>query len=341
MDRERRFLPDCAKERDREESEMVDYPAYDKVARISVLGAGTIGASWAAYFISRGYDVAAWDPAEGWRGRLEAFVANALPQLREIGGTAAREGRLTMVDTPEEAVARADFVQENATERAEIKKALYARIDAALGERAILATSTSGLILSDLVEGIASAPRFVVGHPFNPPHLIPLVEIVSSKVTDPEAARWAHGFYAHIGKHPIYVNKEVPGHLANRLQAAVWREAFSALASGLASVEDIDAAISKGPGLRYALLGPNMIFNLTGGKGGIRAAIEQFGPPMESWWETMRENPRFDENLKTRLVEGVEEVRAGRPMEELERDRDARLIALLRTLREVDRKGDA
>jgi 3-hydroxyacyl-CoA dehydrogenase len=320
---------------------MVDYPAYDKVARIAVLGTGTIGASWSAYFLSRGFDVAAWDPADGWRERLPAFIDNAMPQLREIGGVAETIGRLEMVDTPEEAVTGADFVQENATERAGIKQALYKRIDKALGERTILATSTSGLILSDLVEGIASAPRFVVGHPFNPPHLLPLVEVVSSKVTDPEAAKWAHGFYAHIGKYPIYVNKEVPGHLANRLQAALWREVFNALRDGLASVEDIDAAISQGPGLRLALLGPNMIFNLTGGKGGIRAAIDQIGPPMESWWATMQETPSFDDDLKRRLIEGVDEVRGDRTMEELERDRDRKLIALMKTLREIDEKDKA
>lgn len=318
---------------------MVAYPAHDRIARIAVLGTGTIGASWAAYFLSRGYDVAAWDPSEGWRERLTAFIDNAMPQLREIGGMAERIGRLETTDTPEQAVTGADFVQENATERAPIKKALYARIDRSLGERAILASSTSGLILSDLVEGVASAPRFVVGHPFNPPHLIPLVEVVSSRVTDPEAAKWAHGFYAHIGKYPIYVNREVPGHLANRLQAALWREVFNALRSGLASVEDIDAAISQGPGLRLALLGPNMIFNLTGGKGGIRAAIDQIGPPMESWWATMQETPSFDDDLKRRLIEGIDRAQGDRSMDELERDRDRRLIALMKTLRGIDEQG--
>ncbi len=314
---------------------MTQYKPYDAVKRIAVLGTGTIGASWATYFLARGYDVVAWDPAEGWRERLAGFIENAMPQLETIGLASGRPGSLSTADTPEAAVAGADFVQENATERAAIKKALYARIDASLGENAILATSTSGLILSDLVEGIASAPRFVVGHPFNPPHLIPLVEIVASRMTDPAAAEWAHGFYAHIGKHPIHVRKEVPGHLANRLQAALWREAFSALASGLASLEDIDAAISQGPGLRYALMGPNMIFNLTGGKGGIRASVEQFGPPMESWWATMQDTPRFDDDLKQRLFTGIDAAMKGRSMADVEEERDRRLVALLKMLRET------
>lgn len=317
---------------------MAGYKAFGEVRRIAVLGCGTIGAGWAAYFLARGYDVAAWDPAPGWQDRLRGFVDNARPQLVAVGTAVGRDGRLECLDTPEQAVADVDFVQENATERAPIKVELYRRIDAALAPHAVLATSTSGLILSELVEGIAAAPRFVVGHPFNPPHLIPLVEIVSSRFTDPAAAEWAHGFYAHIGKHPIVVKKEVPGHLANRLQAALWREAFNAVVDDLASVEDINAAIAKGPGLRYALLGPHMIFNLTGGKGGIRAAMEQFGPPMESWWATMQTTPRFDDDLKAKLIAGIEEEMGERTIDDLERERDDRLVLLLKMLRDTEGK---
>lgn len=315
---------------------MAAYKAYDAVRRVAVLGCGTIGASWAAYFLARGYDVAAWDPAPGWQDRLRAFVDNALPQLRAVGTAVETEGRLETADSPEAAVAGADFVQENAVERAPVKIELYRRIDAALGTDTVVATSTSGLILTDLVESIAAAPRFVVGHPFNPPHLIPLVEIVSSKLTEPAAADWAYGFYAHIGKHPIVVRKEVPGHLANRLQAALWREAFNAVVDDLASVEDINAAIAKGPGLRYALMGPHMIFNLTGGKGGIRAAIEQFGPPMESWWGDMRATPHFDDTLKAKLIAGIEAEMGERTIGDLERERDDRLVLLLKMLRDTE-----
>lgn len=315
---------------------MTAYKPFETVRRVAVLGCGTIGASWSAYFLARGYDVAAWDPAPGWPDRLQAFVHNALPQLRAVGTAGQREGRLTFAESPESAVAGADFVQENAVERAPVKMELYRRIDTAVGADAILATSTSGLILTDLVQGIASAPRFVVGHPFNPPHLIPLVEVVSSKLTDPAAAEWAFGFYAHIGKHPIVVKKEVPGHLANRLQAALWREAFNAVVDDLASVEDINAAIAQGPGLRYALMGPHMIFNLTGGKGGIRAALEQFGPPMESWWASMQATPRFDDALKARLIAGIEAEMGDRTIDDLERERDSRLVLLLKMLRDTE-----
>lgn len=315
---------------------MAGYLPHASVKTIAVLGTGTIGASWATYFLAHGYDVVAWDPAPEWRERLERFIEVSLPQVAAIGTTSSKQGALRSMDTPEDAVAAADFVQENATERPAVKQDLYRRIDAALPGHAILATSTSGLILSDLVEGIASAPRFVVGHPFNPPHLIPLVEIVAGKRTDPEAAAWAHGFYAHIGKHPIMLKKEIPGHLANRLQAAVWREAFNALKNGIADLEDIDAAISQGPGLRYALFGPAMIFNMTGGKGGIRASVEQFGPPFEAWWATMQETPRFDDDLKRLLIEGIDRAMAGRSIDDLEAERDAKLIALLRMLRQQD-----
>ncbi|NQW10421.1 MAG: 3-hydroxyacyl-CoA dehydrogenase [Alphaproteobacteria bacterium] len=316
---------------------MARYREYDAVKRIAVLGTGTIGASWCSYFLARGYDVVAWDPAEGWRERLTAFIDTAMPQLRDLGTAVAKEGALVTADTPEAAVAEADFVQENAPERAPIKQELYARIDGAVPEQTIVATSTSGLILSDLQGGLGFAPRLVVGHPFNPPHLIPLVEVVLGKATDPGAGAWAHGFYGHIGKHAIYVNKEVPGHLANRLQAALWREAVNAVAEGLASVEDVNAAVAQGPGLRWALMGPHMVFNLTGGKGGMRATLEQFGPPIESWWTDMQITPTLTDDLKAKLIAGIEDEMGDRSIDDLEHERDTRLIGLLKMLRATER----
>ncbi len=315
---------------------MAGYPAFETVKRIAVLGTGTIGASWTAYFLARGYDVVAWDPAEGWRDRLQAFVDNARPQLQAIGTAGPVEGRLSFADDPATAVDGADFVQENAPERAPIKADLYQRIDNAVGEATVVATSTSGLILSDLQDGVGFADRLVVGHPFNPPHLIPLVEVVLGKRTDPAAGEWAHGFYNHIGKHAIYVNKEVPGHLANRLQAALWREAVNAVEDGLASVEDVNAAIAQGPGLRLALMGPHMVFNLTGGKGGYRAMLEQFGPPIEGWWRDMQKTPVLTPKLKAQLIVGIDAEMGDRTIDDLEAQRDARLIALLRMLRETE-----
>ena len=312
---------------------MTDYPAFETVKRITVLGTGTIGASWASYFLSRGYAVDAWDPGDGWQEKLHEFIGTAWPQLLRLGlAEGANQTAITCHRAPEDAVAASDFVQENAPERLPIKQELYKRIDAALPPGTILASSTSGLIMSDMQAGCASAPRMVVGHPFNPPHLIPLVEVVAGRDTDPAAAEWAMGFYRHIGKHSIYIRKEVPGHLANRLQAALWREAVSAVEEDLASVEDINAAMSQGPGLRLALMGPHMIFNLAGGKGGMRHFFHQFGPSMGAWWSTMATNPELTEALQAQIIKGVEEEMGERSIDDMEAERDARLLALLEML---------
>lgn len=310
---------------------MAVYPEYEAVRRIAVLGTGTIGASWTAWFLSRGYAVDAWDPADDWQQRLAAFIGTAWPHLEALGlAPGADRTAVTPHATASDAVASAGFVQENAPEKPDVKRALYRDIDQALPDGTILSSSTSGLIMSDLQAGLASAGRFVVGHPFNPPHLIPLVEVVAGRLTDPAAADWAVGFYGHVGKHAIRVRKEVPGHLANRLQAALFREAVLAVRDGLASVEDVDAAVSRGPGLRWALMGPHMIMNLAGGRAGYRGMLEHFGPGMQAWWETMTDNPVLGGALADALVEGVAEEARGRDIAGLEAERDARLIALLR-----------
>ena len=317
---------------------MVQYPNYDSIRRIGVLGAGTIGSSWATYFLAQGFQVSAWDPADGWRDRMVAFIDNAWPHMEALGLALGADKRaINFHDSPGDAVADVGFVQENAPEKMQVKRDLYRRIDNALPEKTILSSSTSGLIMSDMQDGFASAGRFVVGHPFNPPHLIPLVEVVAGKDTDPAAVDWSIGFYNHIGKHAIRINKEVPGHLANRLQAALWREAVLAVKNDLASVEDINAAVAQGPGLRWALMGPHMIMNLAGGKGGFRQMIDHFGPGMQSWWETMTENPELTPSLSNALIEGVAEEAGERSINDLEEERDERLIRLLTMLKETTR----
>ena len=314
---------------------MAQYPAVGAVRKIGILGGGTIGASWSAFFLSRGYDVVAWDPGPDAEAKLRAFVDNAWPQLTELGLSAgAAVARLRFVATPEEAVEGCDFIQESAPERLDIKQELYARVDAVIGERTIFASSTSGLVMSDLQQGLKNAAQFVVGHPFNPPHLIPLVEVVAGKDSDPAAADWAMDFYRHVGKHPIRLKKELKGHLANRLQAALWREAIMAVKEDVASVEDIDAAMAQGPGLRLALMGPHMIFGLAGGKGGMGHFYDHIGPAMEAWWETMQETPKLDADLRQKLIDGVEDEAAGRSIDQLEAERDDKLIALLKMLQE-------
>ncbi len=315
---------------------MTQYPQYEAVRRIGILGTGTIGASWAAYFLAQGYEVSAWDPGAGWQERLIAFIDNVWPQLEIVGlAPGVRRAAVMFRDDPGEAVAGCDFVQENAPEQVDVKRKLYQQIDPVLPDGAVLASSTSGLIMSDLQEGLATAGRFVVGHPFNPPHLIPLVEVVAGKDTEPAAADWSIGFYRHIGKHPIRVRKELPGHLANRLQAALWREAVLAARDGLASIEDIDAAVAQGPGLRWALAGPHMVMNLAGGKAGFRGMMDHFAPGIQGWWETMIDNPDLSGDLVETIAEGLADEMGGRSIADLEAERDRRLVRLLRLLKEA------
>ncbi|HBK04594.1 MAG TPA: 3-hydroxyacyl-CoA dehydrogenase [Acetobacteraceae bacterium] len=299
------------------------------VKRAAVLGAGTIGASWAAWFLSRGIAVDVWDPRPEAEAYVRRYVADAWPAMARLGMTAdASPDAWRFHATPEAAVADADFVQENAPERLPIKRELYGRIDAALRPDAILASSTSGLIMSDMQAGFRSAPRFAVGHPFNPPHLIPLVEVVAGRDTAPETVDWCLRFYKHIGKKPIHIRKEAAGHLANRLQAALWREAISAVVTGLASVEDVDTAISAGPGLRWAAMGPHITFHLGGGEGGMEHMLAQFKPAFESWWATMT-TPELSEANCRQIIDGVNAEANGRSLAQLAAERDAILLPLL------------
>jgi len=313
---------------------MSSYIPFDQVKNIAVLGTGVIGASWVSYFLARGYSVSAWDPSEGWKDRLHTYVDNAWPQLETMGlAPNARKESLTLHNTPEETVKNADFIQESAPERLEIKQALYANVEHVMPEYTVFSTSTSGLILSDLVANINTAHRFIVGHPFNPPHIIPLVEVVAGQKTAPAVTEWAMGFYRHIGKHSILIKKEVRGHLANRLQAALWREATLAVVNGLASIEDINAAMSKGPGLRLAVMGPHMIFNLAGGKGGFQHFYNQFGPAMEAWWETMQGQPELTQELCDTIISGLKDEAGSRTIDKLEAERDCKLLDVLKAVR--------
>jgi carnitine 3-dehydrogenase len=235
-----------------------------KIERVAVIGTGTIGMGWAALFLARGLTVAASDPAPEAEARLRRFIDDAWPVLGRLGPVAPTppQDLLTFHLEPEAAASGADFVQENAPERESVKQVLLARIDAVLPPEIVIASSSSGLLISRLQSGCRHPERVVLGHPFNPPHLIPLVEIVGGALTAPETVARAMEFYAAIGKCPIHIRREIRGHVANRLQAALWREAVHLIASGVASVADVDTAISEGPGLRWALMGPHLTFHL-------------------------------------------------------------------------------
>lgn len=304
----------------------------DGVQHIAVLGAGTIGASWAAWFLSRGIGVTVHDPNPAAEAYVRRYIAEAWPTLARLGmGPGADPEAWTFTTDPAEAVRGAQFVQENAPERDNIKRALYAAIEPALADDAILASSSSGLIMSALQQGFRAAPRMAIGHPFNPPHLIPLIEVVGGRDTAPETIAWCMAFYAAIGKRPIHLRKEAPGHLANRLQAALYREAVSAVASGLASVEDVDTAITAGPGLRWAIMGPHMTFHLGGGEGGMAHMLAQFRPVFEGWWASMG-TPELTEALCARIIEGVRVEAGGRSVRDLAAERDALLVEIMEVI---------
>jgi carnitine 3-dehydrogenase len=298
--------------------------------RVAVIGTGTIGMSWAAAFLSQGLAVAASDPAPEAEARLRQFIDSVWPVLARLGPSAASPPHhlLNFCADPETAVAEADFVQENAPEREATKQELLARIDAALPAEIVIASSSSGLLVSRLVAACRHPERIVIGHPFNPPHLIPLVEIVGGAQTAPEAVERAMEFYSSIGKRPIHIRREVQGHVANRLQAALWREAVHLVASGVASVADVDTAISQGPGLRWALMGPHLTFHLAGGSGGMTHFLDQLGPPLESWWDDLG-SPRLTPEVRAALTEGVAAEAGGRDIAALAAERDRFLVDLL------------
>lgn len=300
------------------------------VKRVAVVATGVIGASWAAYFLARGLDVAATDPSPGAEERLREVVAAHWPTLERQGlAPGASLARLAFQARLEDAVAHADFVQESGPERADFKADLFRQIDAAAPAHAILASSSSGLSVTAMQALCATPGRVVLGHPFNPPHMIPLVEVGGGEQTAPEAIARAMAFYSAIGKRPIQVRREIKGHIANRLQAALWREAFHLVNEGVATVADIDTAIAHGPGLRWALMGPFMNLHLSGGAGGVAHVLAHLGGPIESWWQDLG-TPAMTDALKQQVAQGVAEELGQRTTEDLARTRDALLLDLLR-----------
>ena len=301
------------------------------IERVAIVGTGVIGASWASNFLAQGLDVSAYDPAPGFADRLHATVAAQWPVLERMGLAAgADKGRLRIAASLEEALEDAQFVQENGPERLDVKRALFAAMDAATGPDVVIASSSSTLKVSDVQAGLRHPGRIVLGHPFNPPHLIPLVEVVGGGGTDVAAIEVAMAFYGQVGKKPIRLKKEKVGHVANRLQAALWQEAFSLLIEGVADVEDLDTAIAHGPGLRWALLGPFLNLHLSGGPGGIEHMLAHLGPPTESMWRDLGRVSLTPENSAL-LVRAVTERIAALDLPAVVAERDATLVSLLQS----------
>jgi carnitine 3-dehydrogenase len=309
--------------------------APDQVRTVACIGAGVIGGGWVAYFLARGFRVRAWDPGADAEPRLRAIVAAAWPALTELG---LAEGATmdNLVVTPEltAAVGDAQMVQESAPEQLDLKRRLFADIDAATPEHVVIASSTSGYGMTEMAGEAAAPHRLVVAHPFNPPYLIPLVEVVGGEQTAPEVVKWTSEFFRHIGKSVITMDREVPGFIGNRLQEALWREALHMVANGEATVEQIDASITEGPGLRWAFHGPMLTFHLAGGPGGMGRMLDHFGPSLLSPW-TRLEAPELTAELRDSVVAGCEEEAGSRTVADLVRERDRRLVDMLRVLGKV------
>lgn len=297
---------------------------------VAVIGTGAIGASWAVCFLARGLDVRAWDPAPGAEARLREQVARQWPGAESLGLVdGASPQRLRYCSTLAETVAGVAFVQESGPERVDLKRALFAELDAAAPASVILASSSSGIPASEFQGACSHPARVLIGHPFNPPHLIPLVEVVGGAQTSPESVCVAMDFYRALGKRPIHIRKEMKGFVTNRLQAALWREAYGLVHAGVATVEDIDTAIANGPGLRWAILGPFATQSLAGGPGGMAHLLEHLGPSMDGYWESLLPT-RMTEEVRASVLAGVKEEMADWDMDAVERERDQLIVELLR-----------
>jgi len=307
----------------------------ESIKKVAIVGAGVIGGGWAARALAAGLDVTAWDPAPGAEERLEADIENAWPALTRVGlAEGASLSRLRFVADLAEAVGDADFIQESAPENEDLKRALMARIDAASRPDVIIGSSSSGLLPSRFQADCDHPERVVVGHPFNPVYLLPLVEVLGGEKTAPQAIERAAAFYKSIGMRPLKVRTEIPGYIADRLQEALWRELLHLVADGVATTAEIDDAIRFGPGLRWAFMGTSLIYHLAGGDQGMRHMLAQFGPALKLPW-TKLEAPELTEQLIDRMADGTMEQAAGRSIKELERYRDDALISIQETVRQV------
>ena len=313
----------------------MDRPSPADVRRVAVIGAGLVGSSWTAYFLSQGIEVAAADPAPGAKQRLAAFIRQAWPTLRQLGmAPDADPDRWSLVPDLESAAPGAEFVQENVTDDEGLKRDVFARLDAALPPEVVIASSSSALLMTPIQKGLRNPERCILAHPINPPHVVPLVEVSGGEQTDPAVLDWAMTFYGAIGKQPIRLNHEIVGHIANRMASALWQEAVSLVDRGVAGVEAIDMAITHGPGLRFSAFGPHMTYHLGGGRGGMARYLEHLGASQERRWRSLG-RAKLTPKLRRKLIEGVKSEAGGRSVAELERERDACLVAILKALRQA------
>ena len=303
------------------------------IKTVAIIGTGVIGAGWAARCLAWGLDVVAWDPGKDAEKKMRAAVENAWPALARLGLMAgASPVKLRFAATVAEAVKNADFIQESAPERIELKQKLHREVTQHAKPDALIASSSSGLLPSEIQEGCSNPGRILIGHPFNPVYLLPLVELVGGKETTADTIERARAFYTSIGMHALHVRKEIDGYLGDRLQEAMWREILHLVKDGIATTKELDDSIAYGPGLRWSFWGMNQIYHLAGGDEGMRHMLHQFGPALKLPW-TKLVAPELTDELIDRMVEGTAEQAAGRSIKELERQRDNCLIAVMQALR--------
>ena len=300
------------------------------IRRIAIIGTGVIGASWTALFLAKGLQVVATDIAPNAEAALRKFVETAWPALKRLGlSSGASQSNLKFTAALAQAVGEVDLVQENGPERIDFKQKLYGQLDELLSPDVIVASSSSGLKMSDIQLGAKLHPeRCVIAHPFNPPHRIPLVEIVGGAKTSEETIRRAAEFYTSIGQRTVRLNKEMPGHVANRLQGALAREVYYLVAEGVVSAADVDTALCWGPGLRWGDMGNMMLNHLGGGPGGIEHFFQQFTGPMTAWWKTLG-SPVLTPEVQKKLIDSIHAEVGSRTIEALEKERDEILLGLI------------
>lgn len=304
----------------------------NEVRKVTIVGTGAIGGSWAALYLAHGFNVVATDPAPKAEENLHRFIDAAWKNLKVLGFSVnASRDHLEFTRDLKQALADTDFVQESGPERQDFKIKLFADMDAATPPDSIIASSSSGLKMSVIQSACKRPERCVIGHPFNPPHMIPLVEVVAGDKTSAETVQRALSFYRSIGKKAIHVRKEMVGHVANRIQGALYREVVYLIEQGVLDVADADAAVCWGPGLRWGLMGQNMLFHLGGGEGGIQHFLDHLSGPVSTWWKDLGTITEFTPQIKQTIIDGVAKEAGGRSIDELEQERDSMLLELLAT----------
>ncbi len=305
---------------------------YKKVKNIASLGGGPIGGGWSAFFLSQGYNVKAYLHDKKETEQFAKIIDTAWISLKELGTkNSGKKSNLTISHDLSDCLKDVDFVQESAPENLSLKQELYKDIGDILPSNIVIASSTSGLMMSDIQMKCSTPERTVVGHPFNPPYLLPLVEIVGGKKTEDKYVKWLYNFYQFSGKAPLILKKEIPGFIATRLQEALWREALHMVDNNEASPEDIDKALINGPAARMAVQGQCMAFHVACGEGGMATNLDQFGPALKLPWTRLKA-PKLTKELRNKMVDGCYKMSKNKSFKKLAADRDAKIVEIIKTI---------